>query len=625
MARTAHQFDDKKANLKVLIAAIGAKEVDCRVRLTIHTVTNLPVLNGAFRVRWKFRDTDSKAAVKFKDQQLAVGLGFGGIGNNSNHHNNVNGTNKNAHAPSHSILAALGEASSLMVDNFPTKTAGASSASSSSATPSQTTTDVSTDEKGSTPYRNLRARDHTVTFEHVVEVVAHMRIIKGELIGEPLKLVVERHADDSELIGTVKKSETRIGHKYIDLAEFVNEGKIRRKFLLERSKTNAMVTVSLDIATLKTGIDFRKPDLKQDHLLIGRKETPLATPRREKPLVNTTDSSRPSLSRSSSTTSSAPSSARAGSFSHHLSRGLPPPRDQTEAVIEALFNPTIFSAPLVSTPSSIAPGSRTPKVDEPFTPRPRDAPKKESKGPRLSSVVDEQKRDLSSDSEDEQLPGGDGPRSRPRTKASTGTRHSDSPESKRHTSGNKTALDIALDMNYRMDRDKTIRPKLPSGSGHSQQTSWEMVDYPDGSKGIKRRGPPHRSTTVDSTTSTRTDFSTTSSRGPPTRSSSDGRSTLLNTSPTSSGAVSRDPSGISAVASGVLAMPTISIIAETPTTATQDQSRWYKPFRKGTGQTTSSKNSRSSSRSRDTSLDLGHNHPGQVTPTPPKAELATGA
>jgi hypothetical protein len=368
-----------------------------------------------------------------------------------------------------------------------------------------------------------------------------------------------------------------------------------------------------------------RPDLKQDHLLIGRKETPL-TPRRDKPLapINTTNSSRPSLSRSSSTTtSSSPSSARG--HHHNLSRGLPPPRNETEAVIEALFNPTIFSAPLVSTPysltpSKLTPGSLdTPRADEPFTPRPRDSHKK---GPRLSSVVDEEKRELSSDSEDE-LPGGDGARSRPRTKASTASRQSDSPESRRHPSGNKTALDIAMDINYRMDKDKTIRPKLPSGD-QSNSNSWEMINYPDGSKGIKRKHNPLRSATADSTTSTRTDFSTTSSRAPPTRTSSDGRSmSSPNASSPASGAVSRDGSGPSAA---VIGMPTISIIAETPTTATQDQSRWYKPFRRATGQTTtSSKKSRSPSRSRDGSLDLGHDAVIVGTSTPAKPELATGA
>lgn len=64
--------------------------------------------------------------------------------------------------------------------------------------------------------------------------------------------------EESEVIGTNKRFEPRVGHKYIDLAEFVNEGKIRRKFLLERSKTNAMITVSLNIVTTKTGIEFKK-------------------------------------------------------------------------------------------------------------------------------------------------------------------------------------------------------------------------------------------------------------------------------------------------------------------------------------------------------------------------------
>lgn len=56
----------------------------------------------------------------------------------------------------------------------------------------------------------------------------------------------------------MKKYEPRLGHKYVDLAEFVNEGKVRRKFLLDRSKTNAMILISLDISTIKGGIEFKK-------------------------------------------------------------------------------------------------------------------------------------------------------------------------------------------------------------------------------------------------------------------------------------------------------------------------------------------------------------------------------
>lgn len=165
MAHQQHQFDDKKAHLKTLISAIGAKEVDCRVKLTIHTVTNLPVLDGSFRVRWKFRDIDGKIAKQQKKEM----------------------EKRSTADASYGLTAALGVAASL---------AGSSVASSVPSTSAlaekQKNADLSTDERGTTPYRTLRARDHTVTFEHTVDVVAHMRIVKGELIGEPLKLVVER-------------------------------------------------------------------------------------------------------------------------------------------------------------------------------------------------------------------------------------------------------------------------------------------------------------------------------------------------------------------------------------------------------------------------------------------------
>jgi hypothetical protein len=172
----AHHFDDKKANLKVLLSAIGAKEVNCRVRLTIHSVTNLPVLDGAFRVRWKFRDIDSKAVKqqqKEHDHRVAINLGLG--------------PNDPERPPaSHSSST---DSSSLLTTGS-TSEPGYSTPSSSAAG-AQKPVNFSADERGSTPYRNLR-KDHTVPFEHTIEVVASMRIVKGELIGDPLKLVIER-------------------------------------------------------------------------------------------------------------------------------------------------------------------------------------------------------------------------------------------------------------------------------------------------------------------------------------------------------------------------------------------------------------------------------------------------
>ena len=163
----AHHFDDKKANFKVLLTtAFGAKEVDCRVRLTIHTVTNLPVLDGAYRVRWKFRDISAKATRAQHNKQLAVNLGVGEVGHAS--------TNSDPTLSPSSPTSSTAHSSSVTANSKPSDV------------------NISPDERGTTAYRNLNKRDHSVTFEHTVEVVAHMRVVRGELIGEPLKLVIER-------------------------------------------------------------------------------------------------------------------------------------------------------------------------------------------------------------------------------------------------------------------------------------------------------------------------------------------------------------------------------------------------------------------------------------------------
>ncbi|CAG7850146.1 SubName: Full=Uncharacterized protein {ECO:0000313/EMBL:CCA68377.1} [Serendipita indica DSM 11827] len=544
----AHHFDDKKANFKVLLTtAFGAKEVDCRVALTIHSVTNLPVLDGAYRVRWKFRDISAKATRDIGQRLKAVG---------EPGHASANGTNDVDNDPG-------------LSSSSPTSPTAHSSSVASNSKPAEVS--ITPDERGATPYRNLNKRDHSVSFEHTVEVVAHMRVVRGELIGEPLKLVIERYTEETGDSGTMK-FEPRVGHKFIDLAEFVNEGKIRRKYLLERSKTNAMVTVSLDIRTTKSGIEFRKPDLRQDHLLIGRKESgpPL---KRDRPLtpLNTTfhgsrgDSLQPTLSRTSSATSSTTSSARG-----QMNRGLPVSRSETEAVIEALFNPTIFSSRAI-TPSSASPRASlelpTPKLNEAHTPRPRAEPAHHNRRSRRDSM------ESSSDSDD--VPRSELSNSRPATST-----HSQSPERERHhrpslNEQGKTALEIALQMNDNMDYNHTIRPKLAS-AGSSQAGSWEIINFKQGAPGIRRKKQQDRSDTADSTS---TDFSTTSSKSHASTTSSGHTTTPDIISPSS-----KPP-------------PMISIIAETPTTARpDDRGRWYKPrtFKKRSNGDDSAPSSRSS-------------------------------
>jgi hypothetical protein len=172
-----NQFDDKKANLKTLISSIGAKEVDCRVRLTIHNVSNIPVLSGAYRVRWKFRDIDSKAAKQNhkKEQDRLTTLSVPSI--------TASDVESTSSRNSIATITGLSDSSGLLQSSQPSE---------SGVSVAPAAVNISADERGYTHYRHLRARDHTVTFDHAIDVVARLRIVKGELIGEPLKLVVER-------------------------------------------------------------------------------------------------------------------------------------------------------------------------------------------------------------------------------------------------------------------------------------------------------------------------------------------------------------------------------------------------------------------------------------------------
>ena len=223
-------------------------------------------------------------------------------------------------------------------------------------------------------------------------------------------------------------------------------------------------------------------------------------------------------------------------------------------MIEALFNPTIFSSHAV-TPSSASPRVSldlpTPRLNEAHTPRPRAEPAHRNSRSRQDS-------DSSSDSDDiprSELSNG---------RAATSTHsHSPGPERHRHSTLNdqgKSALEIALQMNENMDHNqKTIRPK-PITTGSSQAGSWEIINFREGAPGIRKRNHPDRSGTGDSTS---TDFSTTSSQSQSSVTSS-GHTTIPDN------VSSSKPSGTSP--------PMISIIAETPTTARpEDRGRWYRP------------------------------------------------
>ena len=216
---------------------------------------------------------------------------------------------------------------------------------------------------------------------------------------------------------------------------------------------------------------YNRPALRQDHLLIGRKE-PVRPPTKDLAPINTSNGLKSTLKRNPSTTSTSTSSS-AG-----YKKSIIPLKTETEAVIEALFNPSVFnksSTPVITeSPPAI---NSSNKFEEALTPRPRD-------GGRGGNASDSDDSDDVPHSYHSDKRSSLGSRSRPH-----------SPTDYRRgslASQQRTALDLALDINQRK-----VRPK-PAHEG-----SWTFVEFEQGAPRLKRAPP--RTDTGDS------EFSTTSS------------------------------------------------------------------------------------------------------------------
>ena len=175
--------------LITLLHNLGSKEVECHVRLTVHSVSDLPVKSGRFRVRWKFRDIDAKlakqhrkaaAALKAKEHQANSAM------------MSQAASQTESQATSSTASSSDTEDKDKPSDEHTPKDTNGEQPRPQAANESANTVEYSSEERGQTDYVRMRKRDHTVTYERTVDVIARMRVYKGELNSEPLKLVVEQ-------------------------------------------------------------------------------------------------------------------------------------------------------------------------------------------------------------------------------------------------------------------------------------------------------------------------------------------------------------------------------------------------------------------------------------------------
>jgi hypothetical protein len=227
--------------------------------LTIHDLTNVPLVSGRFRVKWRFRSAVSLPSVPLEDEHK-----------HSSTLNPITALNTRRRASSASSAASdsfkaehpeifttppgdspqrdparSSDSRGNSVDDTdpanadrqsaPPSKQGSSSAAASAERPGRP------ESKGSTPFVTLRS--HNITFNRLVYCPVTIPLAKGNYLQRSeLKLSIkqETHTENG------RRAEEKLGHVVVDLAEWAgNTSKKPRRLLLVGSKTNALLRVSI--------------------------------------------------------------------------------------------------------------------------------------------------------------------------------------------------------------------------------------------------------------------------------------------------------------------------------------------------------------------------------------------
>jgi hypothetical protein len=105
----------------------------------------------------------------------------------------------------------------------------------------------STPAGGMSPY--LKLKDHFVLWSQTVDPILKFDIDREttQILPNPLKLVVIQRINHEDPHGSPQNP--RLGAVYLNLAEYINQGNVERRYLLKESKTNATLSRYFNLST----------------------------------------------------------------------------------------------------------------------------------------------------------------------------------------------------------------------------------------------------------------------------------------------------------------------------------------------------------------------------------------
>ncbi|KAJ7092797.1 hypothetical protein B0H15DRAFT_777091 [Mycena belliarum] len=287
----AGQAPPSTTGLRAQLNHLIARHALFDVRITVHQLASVPLVSGEFSVRWRFKNTH-KLRGKSRATIPEPGDRFGGdevdprtfaSGSTLFSEKNLHVLKGDSRTTVHTTLQTLSYGSSasgstsFSDENTRTRRrADPADGLTTSGDPSTASTDPqphsnasvfdadareeSSAARGQTPW--LPLREHAVSWDQPLSAVVQMSIDRTthRLLPHPFKLtVLQRAAGD---FGTVE----------LDLAEYADSGTVTRRYLLQGSKTNATLRLSVRVTPAPTSAPpcaFLAPPLPHGEILAG--------------------------------------------------------------------------------------------------------------------------------------------------------------------------------------------------------------------------------------------------------------------------------------------------------------------------------------------------------------------
>jgi hypothetical protein len=228
------------------------------VRLDIHDLLNVPLVSGDFAIKYHVRNSHSvlsmssngrKPSDKAKGKAREVGSGDTG-----DYHDDTNASEPPSRAADSSGTThpdpplSIHNYGQFLTPEAPPRPPTRPS------TPPTPLPDIKSSGKGYTPF--VPIKDHNVHFDCRIDSAVQLTLNKDthELMPSELKLTILQNVSQSER-GTESKPH-RLGALYINIAEYAGAGPVTRRFLLQESKVNATLKLTLDLAYIGGAKDF---------------------------------------------------------------------------------------------------------------------------------------------------------------------------------------------------------------------------------------------------------------------------------------------------------------------------------------------------------------------------------